>query len=309
MQTSLLNFSDDRLTPYEAQAAALQDMRPHPSEGAVAHAGVACVTELLDLLADSALEDFQPVILESLIGAFHSAAQRIEREADRARDDLKRAHRDFDGTEIADTELQELTRKTGAADVAVMALELMRDHASQTYTVNTGEVWTPWKGSVKPNRVTAAVIEASDALRTARAKKSAATDAGAQIVVFRGSPKANTQEDAARIFDALNWARQEYPDMALATSGAPGAEKLAIQWAEQKKVRIVLARADFDKHARSAPFRANDQLIDLDPVLCLTLDNTLNAERGADTKDFGPSLNIGQKAAERGLKHIKIKAR
>ena len=32
------------------------------------------MTELLDLTASTALEDFQPLIAEALIGAFHSAA-------------------------------------------------------------------------------------------------------------------------------------------------------------------------------------------------------------------------------------------
>ena len=43
------------------------------------------MTELLDVIADTALEDFQPLIAEALIGAFHSASQRIERDADRPR--------------------------------------------------------------------------------------------------------------------------------------------------------------------------------------------------------------------------------
>ncbi|NHN20230.1 DUF2493 domain-containing protein, partial [Bacillus amyloliquefaciens] len=78
-------------------------------------------------------------------------------------------------------------------------------------------------------------------------------------------------EDAGRIFDALNWAKQEWPDMALATTGAKGSEKLAIKWAQQKGVKLILARADFDTHGKAAPFRANDELIALEPEVCLTL--------------------------------------
>ena len=83
-------------------------------------------------------------------------------------------------------------------------------------------------------------------------------------VAFRGAPMADTAEDAGRIFDALNWAKGEWPDMALATTGAKGAEKLAIKWAQQKGVKLILARADFDAHGKAAPFRANDDLIALD---------------------------------------------
>ena len=36
------------------------------------------------------------------------------------------------------------------------------------YTTTTGEVWSPWKGSVKASRTTAAQIEARDALRSSQ---------------------------------------------------------------------------------------------------------------------------------------------
>ena len=106
------------------------------------------------------------------------------------------------------------------------------------------------------------------------------------------------RHDAHRIFDALNWAQAQWPDMALATTGAKGGEKIAIKWAKQKAVTLVLAKADFDKNGRAAPFRANDELIALEPVCVLTLANTLNGTRAASLQPFGPALNLGQKAAE-----------
>ena len=170
-------------------------------------------------------------------------------------------------------------------------------------------MWAPWKGNVKASRTTAAQIEARDALRTAKARKHAATDPGATIVAFRAAPQADTADDAHRIFDALNWARSQWPDMALATTGAKGGEKIAIKWAKQKAVTLVLAKADFDRNGRAAPFRANDELIALEPVCVLTLVNTLNSERGAALQPFGPALNLGQKAAEHGIRHLPVKAR
>lgn len=297
------------LTHFEAQALTLDDPRPHPHEDALIQLGHAVLTETLDVFGETALEDFQAIICETLIGAFHSAAQRIERDADRARDELNRLSRDFDGSEIADTEMQDATRKARAADVACLALEFVRDAAAASYTTATGEVWSPWKGHVKASRLTAAQIDARDALRTAKARKHAATDPGATIVAFRAAPQADTEDDAHRIFDALNWAKDQWPDMTLATSGAKGAEKLALKWAKQKGVRVVLAKADFDRHGRAAPFRANDEMLELDLVCVLTLANTLNPERGSELKPFGPALNLAQKAAERGLRHLPVKAR
>jgi hypothetical protein len=308
MQLSSSPLSSDRLTVYEAQALHLEDTRTHPPEAALDQLGHSLMTELLDVVGESALEDFHVLIGEALIGAFHSVAQRIERDADKARDRLSGLVRDFDGSEVLDTEIQEATRKARAADVATLAMEIVRDAAAATYTTTTGEVWTPWKGSVKASRTTAAQIEARDALRSAKARKHAATDPGSNIVAFRAAPIADTAEDAGRIFDALNWALGTWPDMALATSGAKGAEKLAIKWARQKGVTVVLAKADFDRHGRAAPFRANDEMLELDPVCVLTLANSLDFDRALTFKPFGPALNLAQKAAERGLRHYPVKA-
>lgn len=298
----------DPLTPLEAQALDLDDPRPHPPEDALVQLGQALMGELLDLVGDTALEDFQAVLCEALIGAFHSASQRIDREADRGRDEINRLLRDFDASEVADTDLQAATARTRAADVAVLAADLVRDAAAETYRVATGEVWTPWRGSVRPSRITAAQIQAREAIRTVKARRSQAVDPGSAVVAFRAAPGADSPVDGGRIFDALNWARQTWPDMALATSGARGAEKLAVSWAKQKGVRLVLAKADFDRDGRAAPFRANDELLALEPVCVLTLAASLQPHPGVEARPFGPALNLAQKAAERGIRCVAIRA-
>lgn len=307
MQTAFSTLITGDLTAFEAQALKLDDPRPHPEEAALSHVGAAVVNEVIDVVAGTALEDFQTTILEGLIGGFHSAIERIRRDADRARDDARRLMRDFDGSEIGDTELRDATQRFTAADVAVMALELLRDAASANYTVQTGEVWTPWRGSVRPSRATAAMIDAKDALRAHKQRSHADLDPGSTIVAFRGAPQGTSQADANRIFDALNWALSQYPDMTLATCSAPGAEKLALRWAAQKRVRVVIARPDFDRHRKAAPFKANDQLLELDPALVLTLPITLSAERADDERPSGVVMNLGQKAEEAGIRHLRIR--
>lgn len=309
MHPSPLPPTSDRFTPFEAQALLLEDPRPYPQDEALQQLGHALMNEVLDLITDTALEDFSSLVCEALIGAFHSAAGRIERDADKARDALGVLVRDFDGSEILDVEIQEATRQARAADVATLALEIVRDAAAASYTTSTGEVWSPWKGSVKASRTTAAQIDAREALRASKARKHAAAFPGATIVAFRAAPHADTADDANRIFDALNWALGQWPDMALATSGAKGGEKLAIKWAKQKCVTLVLAKADFDRNGRAAPFRANDEMLEFDPVCVLTLANSLNSKRREGMHDFGPALNLAQKAAERGLRHHPVKAR
>lgn len=73
-------------------------------------------------------------------------------------------------------------------------------------------------------------------------------------------------------------------------------------------MKLILARADFDAHGKAAPFRANDELIALEPEVCLTLVRSVDRARG-EQRPFGPALNLGQKAAENGLRHVPIKAR
>jgi hypothetical protein len=309
MQTALSPFITGDLTAFEALALKVDDPRPHPEETALAQSGEAILNEMLDLITDTALEDFQSTILEGLIGGVHSALERIRRDADRARDDARRLMRDFDGSEVGDTEIQDATRRFTAADVAVMALEILRDAAASNYTVQTGEVWTPWRGSVRPSRATAAMIDAKDALRAHRQRGHSDVDPGAVVVAFRGAPQAVGVADAHRIFDALNWALAAHPDMALATCAAPGSEKLALRWAAQKKVRVILVRPDFDRHRNAAPFKANDALMAFDPALVLTLPASLDPERDPQARPSGVVLNLGQKAEDAGIRHIRIAAR
>ena len=306
--TASFSASPKTDSAFDDQTAALNDPRPHPTEAALVQLGRALMTELLDVISDTALEDFQTLLGEAMIGAFHSAAGRIEREADRARDAMRTLDRDFDGSEAADVELQEATAKARAGDIATQACELIRDAASESWTIATGEVWTAWRGSRRGTHLTAAPLEAKQAIRAIRNRRAGEADPGGPVVAFRGAPGADTSEDAGRIFDALNWARQEWPDMALATTGAKGSEKLAIKWAQQKGVKLILARADFDAHGKAAPFRANDELIALEPEVCLTLVHSVDRSR-ADQRPFGPALNLGQKALENGMRHVPIKAR
>lgn len=308
------NTSSSAFTPTSDSAlgnlsASIEEGGPLPTDDALAQLGRALMTELIDVISDTALEDYQTILGEALIGAFHSAAGRIERDADRARDTMRSLDRDFDGSEAADVELQDATAKARAGDAATQACELIRDAASQTWTVATGEVWTAWRGTRRGTHLTAAQLEAKQAIRAIRNRKSGEADPGGPVIAFRGAPTADTPEDAGRIFDALNWAKQEWPDMALATTGAKGSEKLAIKWAQQKGVKLILARADFDTHGKAAPFRANDELIALEPTCCLTLVHSLDRTRSEDQRPFGPALNLGQKAMESGLRHVPIRAR
>lgn len=297
------------LSTYDDLRSAAADARDHPEAEALEQLGQVLMSETLDVIADTALEDHVVAIAEGLIGAFQSVVLRLQRDWDRAADEVKRLSRDFDGSEVADVELQDATRRAHAAEAAIRAVELIRDRASETYTLATGEVWTPWRGGVRRNGSTAAQIEAREALRAKHSKTHAAADPGDFVVLFRGSPQADTAADASRIFDALNWALGEWPQMKLATTGLHGAERLAMKWARQKGVDLIAAKPDFDRFEAAAPFKANDQMLALEPVIALTLPSSLDTDRAREARPFGPALNLGQKAEAKGVRHLAISRR
>ncbi len=296
------------LSSFDAITSALDDPRPHPGEAALEQLGQALMTELLDTLLSTALEDFAPVICETFIGGLHAGVRRLERDADRARDRLARGLRDFDGSEVADHDLQDAKAHTDAADAAVRALELVRDAAALAYGVATGETWSPWRGGTSVSGLTAGQVDARAALRLAERRRSEAADPGGPVVAFRAAPTADTPLDAGRIFDALNWARSQWPDMAVALTGAAGGERLAQRWAQQKGVRLILARPAFDRHGRAAPFRANDVLLALEPICVLTLAASLERDRAAGARGFGPVLDLASRAAAQGLRCVRIRS-
>lgn len=293
----------EALEAFDAAAAGLDDPRPHPPEAALRQLGDALMTEVLDLTLETALEDWLQPICESVIGGLHAAVLRIERDADRARDRLAEALRDFDGSEVADVDLQDARDRCRATDVAVQALERVRDAAAAAYTSATGETWSPWRGAVRKTPVSAAQLDARAALQARDARRATANDPGDWVVALRASPQAKAPEDAMRIFDALNWAHAQWPQMALAISDAPGGERIAKRWAAQKCVPVVLARPDFTRHGRSAPFRANDTLLAFHPVCVFTLSRSL-VDAGA--KPFGPVLNLIDQAQRANIRCVRI---
>lgn len=309
MRTLATFFNTADLEGFDALTAALQDSRPHPTEAALGHVGVAVMTEILDLVLGTALEDHATVICESLVGGLHSAVQRLDRDADRGREEMARLLRDFDGSEVADTDLQEAKARADAVDVAARAVEHMRDAAAGAYATATGEVWSPWRGTVRGHGATAAQIDAQEALRAIQARRTGGADPGEAVVAFRASPRSDAPEDASRIYDALNWARGEWPSMSLALTGAKGGERLAKRWAQQKGVRLVLAKADFERYGRAAPFRANDQLMALRPVCVLVLPESLGPAALAGAPPFGPAMNLAEQARQRGVRCVRITAR
>ena len=140
------------------------------------------------------------------------------------------------------------------------SFEVMRDEAADLFEAHTGSHWRPRTGSkVNHQAMTSAVINSRDFLAARRrAETEVLLPAGTKIA-FAGGVDFN---DHQRIWDALDKAREKHPDMVLLHGGSPrGAERIAACWADSRKVTQIAFKPDWNRHAKAAPFRRNDQML------------------------------------------------
>ena len=71
--------------------------------------------------------------------------------------------------------------------------------------------------------------------------------------------------DPGAVIRKLDQIHAKHPDMVLVHGGGPGIERIAAQWAERNGVHQVVCRPDWNRHGRAAPFRRNDELLNLLP--------------------------------------------
>lgn len=73
--------------------------------------------------------------------------------------------------------------------------------------------------------------------------------------------------DHQLIWSKLDQVRAKHPDMVLMHGKSPkGAEKIAARWADHRGVTQIGFAPDWTKHGRSAPFKRNDQMLDVLPI-------------------------------------------
>ena len=113
-------------------------------------------------------------------------------------------------------------------------------------------------------RLTATMIDSRDFLQARRrAETEVLLPKGAKIA-FAGGVECN---DHHRIGAALDRVRTKHPDMVLLHGGTPrGAEKIAACWANSRKVPQIVFKPDWARHAKAAPFKRNDQLLEALPI-------------------------------------------
>jgi hypothetical protein len=241
------------------------DLRPLPDPDRITGALTEATEALVAGLADTRLEPDLADLLWSFVNIFHRGLDRIGRELDTNEVEQRRCQREQDGSEVRSVELERLL--AGGANLIERrdAYETMREIAADLYEAQTGSAWRPRAGSMVNRRtLTAAMIDSRDFLAAKRrADIEPLVPTGARIA-FAGGTDCN---DHAAIWAALDRVHAKHPDMVLLHGGAPrGAERIAALWADQRKIAQIVYKPDWHRHAKAAPFKRNDALLDAVPI-------------------------------------------
>lgn len=246
------------------------DPRPLPDDdrmtGAVTDIFDALIASLDDTRAEPDLEG----LLWGAVHLFHRGAERIERLLDANEQDQRSSQREQDGSEVASVELERLIATGQRLLERRDALELMRDQAIVQFERQTRQSWRPRHGSLINHRaMTASVIDSREFLM---ARRRAATE-----ILLPPGPKVALTGGTAFNDHALIWAKLDqvharHPDMVLLHGGSDrGAELIAAKWAETRKVPQIAFKPDWTRHAKAAPFKRNDAMLEVLPIGVIVL--------------------------------------
>ena len=145
------------------------------------------------------------------------------------------------------------------------AMELFRDQAADQFEHHTGSSWRPHSGSMVNHRhLTAAMIDSRDFLAAKRRAETEVLLPAGPKIAFTGGLDFN---DHRLVWDKLDKVHAKHPDMVLLHGGSPkGAERIAACWADTRKVPQIVFKPDWTRHARAAPFKRNDRILDVLPI-------------------------------------------
>jgi hypothetical protein len=265
------------------------DQRLLPEGGQVVGAIADIFDALIVTLEDTRLEPDLDDLLWSTVNVFHRAADRVNRELDDNEQAQKRSQRAQDGSEVKSVELERLIAEGMTLVERQTCFELMRDQAAEHYERHAGKVWLPRTGSrVNHRNLTATMIDSRDFIMAKkRAEQEVLLPPGPKIVVTGGLDYDNHK----LIWAKLDQVHAKHPDMVLIHGKSPrGAEKIASLWAKNRNVPQIGFAPDWTKHGRAAPFKRNDQMLDIVPKGVLHFPGT------------GINDNLADKARKLGIR-------
>ena len=210
------------------------------------------------------LADERESLLWGFVNMLDAQVRRLDRGVDKLSPDLRDLQSAQDGSEVKSRELELVTDRAQNLGDRRDAFEQMRDAAADAYRTDIGNVWRPRHGShtSQTGHLTSAAIDARDFMRARKDRETRAHLPHGTLVAIAGGKDVR---DAGAVLDRLDKTKAKYPDMLLAHGGGPGVEKIAASWAERNGVHQVVCKPDWSAHGRAAPFRRNDELLNLLP--------------------------------------------
>ena len=262
--------------PSEGEA----DPRITPEDHAVQTAVADIFDALISTMADTSLDFDLDEVLWSTVNTFHRAADRIGKKLDDNEQAQKRLQREQDGSEVKSGQLETLIDIGQSLIDRRESMELFRETAADLFLKATGTHWSPRSGSrVNHRHLTAAMIDSRDFIAAKRRAETETLMPPGPKVAFSGGDTT----DHRPIWDRLDQIHAKHPDMVLLHGGSPkGAERIAATWASNRKVSQVAFKPDWTKHAKAAPFKRNDQMLDCMPIGVVVFPGTGIQENLAD---------------------------
>jgi hypothetical protein len=264
------------------------DPRPLPEANVIAGAVADIFDALVATLRDTRLEPDLENLLWSTVNLFHRAVDRVQRELDDNEDAQKRSQKEQDGSEIRSVELERLIAEGLTLIERRNSMELFRDVAADQFERHTGSPWRPRNGSMVNHRaLTAAMIDSRDFLAAKRRTETEPLLPPGPKIAFTGGVEYN---DHQPIWDRLDKVRAKHPDMVLLHGGSPkGAERIAARWADHRNVPQIVFKPDWARHGSAAPFKRNDQVLNVLPIGVIVFPGS------------GISANLADKAKKLGI--------
>ena len=247
--------------PFEGEP----DPRPLPEDHLVRAAVADTFDAFICAFQDTRLEPDLEDLLWGIVNVLHRATGRIERELDDNEQAQQRSQREQDGSEVRSVELERLLAEGLTLIERRNAHEVLRDLSADAFEVHLRKPWRPHSGSMVSRRtLTATLIDSRDFIAARkRAETQVMLPAGPKVA-FTGGADVNDHKRSGRRSTGVH---SKHPDMVLLHGGSPkGAELIASKWADARKVAQVAFKPDWTRHAKAAPFKRNDQMLDILPI-------------------------------------------
>ncbi|WP_299969344.1 DUF2493 domain-containing protein [uncultured Roseobacter sp.] len=225
----------------------------------------------------------------------------LTKEIDRTTDKIRALAKSHDGSEIAETAMEEAQARFLQLRDITGAIETMSEAAAECYETETGHAFIPAAGSRASARAqeTGAIFEARQLLEQHDRETAEKSKVEGVPLIVSG---ATDWTDVDAIFSTLDKVRARIRQnrnqeiFVCHKGGKHGAEMIAARWARARGIPQARFDPRWSAHGRSAPFKCNDEM----------LDDKFAAAGVVLFGGNGVALNLGQKAEAKGITVMRV---